>query len=271
MRARFFRTVGTQRAPRFVFGPGPVRENLAIGHMAMTVGVVERDDGSIVLVDCGYSEEICANPKGVYAVMRALSLGAEATAEDAILRQLQALGYDARKVTHVLATHLHNDHVGGIADFPNAELVVSRREFAGFLSQPRGAGYLAQDLIDAGRIRLFETNEEPRYGFPASFDFFGDGELVLLDAKGHTRGSLAVAIDDGKRPYIHIGDAAYQSWEYGLAPAGPSRLGASVAWNRDELRATYGAIRAAENHDRRPIIVPAHDLPIYETLPHEPG
>ncbi len=271
MRSRFFRTAGELKAPKFIYQSGSARNALAIGKMAMTIAVVERDDGSIVLVDCGYAEEICTNP--TLHAGRALSLsvlGLESTGEDAIVRQLQTLGFDPRKVSHVVATHLHLDHVGAIKDFPNAELVVAREEFDAFLTQPRFPGYRRQDLVSAGRIRIVDLKEDPRFGFPGSFDLFGDSEIVLLDAKGHTRGTLAVAIDDGKRPYIHIGDAAYQSWEYGLAPSGPSRLAKLTAWNESALHETYRVLREAENHERRPILVPAHDIDVYATLPHDP-
>jgi N-acyl homoserine lactone hydrolase len=272
MRARFFRTIGEIRAPKFVFEPGTLRDGLGVGKLAMTVAVVERTDGSIVLVDSGYSEKVCANPIGALGWFRSLSaLGLDCTAEDSIVRQLETLGYDTRKVTHVIATHMHLDHIGGVEDFPNAELVTSRDEFGAFLAFPRNPGYRAEDLVASGRIRIVDLKEEGRFGFPASLDLFGDGEVVLLDARGHTAGSTAVAIDDGDRPYIHIGDAAYQSWEYGLAPAGPSRLASFTVWDEPKLHATYRVLREAENHERRPILVPSHDIGVYETLPHAAG
>jgi glyoxylase-like metal-dependent hydrolase (beta-lactamase superfamily II) len=269
MRSRFFRTAGSIRAPKFIFQPGEVRHAMAFGTMSLTVAVVERSDGSLVLVDCGHAEEVCANPSAVLGVLGALASGLEATADDALVRQLVELGYDPSRVTHIIATHLHADHVGAIKDFPNAELVVSRNEFDAFLSVPRRPGYRKQDLVDAGRLRLVDLKGERRFGFPGSFDLFGDGEVVLLDANGHTRGAVAVAIDDGTRPYIHIGDAAYQSWEYGLAPAGPSRLSKITVWNEPALHETYRILRDAENLERRPILVPAHDNDVYLTLPHD--
>ena len=270
MRARFFRTVGQLRAPRFMYEPGGVRHAVALGSLSLTVAVVERNDGSIVLIDAGYAEEVCANPSKTLQFLQALSLGFEGTGEDSIVRQLQRMGFDPGKVTQIVATHLHRDHVDGVADFPNAELVVSRQEFDAFLTQPRVPGYRQQDLVAAGRIRLVDLKQDGLYGFPGSFDLFGDGELVLLDANGHSKGSMAVAIDDGNIPYIHIGDAVYQSWEYGLAPSGPSRLATVTAWNHKALHETYRVMREAENHKRRPVLVPAHDLSVYETLPQLP-
>ena len=53
MRARFFRTIGEIRVPKFVYEPGALRESLEAGKMSMTVAVIERNDGAIVLVDSG--------------------------------------------------------------------------------------------------------------------------------------------------------------------------------------------------------------------------
>ena len=212
-----------------------------------------------VLVDTCVGND---KPRDVFPIWHMLQTG--------FLADLEAAGYPPATIDTVLCTHLHLDHVGAIKDFPNAELVVAREEFDAFLTQPRFPGYRRQDLVSAGRIRIVDLKEDPRFGFPGSFDLFGDSEIVLLDAKGHTRGTLAVAIDDGKRPYIHIGDAAYQSWEYGLAPSGPSRLAKLTAWNESALHETYRVLREAENHERRPILVPAHDIDVYATLPHDP-
>ena len=268
MRTRFFRTAGEIRAPKFLYQPGEVRGAMAFGKLSLTIAVVERNDGSLVLVDCGHAEDVCANPSAVLGFVGALASGLDASAEDAIVRQLDALGYDPSRVTQIIATHLHADHVGAIKDFPNAELIVSRPEFDAFLSQPRRPGYRKEDLTAAGRIRVVDLKGEGRFGFPSSLDLFGDGEVVLLDAHGHTRGNVAVAIDDGKRPYIHIGDAAYQTWEYGLAPSGPCRLAKVTVFDEAALHETYRILRDAENLERRPILVPSHDVDVFATLPH---
>lgn len=292
MREVFFLTSGTFAAPAFAVGAQPppqagfalagaLRGLGSIGKtttLTNTVAVAVRDSGDVVLVDAGWSAEACADPVGVLGRVRVASLGARIRASDAIASQLASLGIEPSRVKTIVATHLHLDHVGGVRDFPNAEVVVTDRELAAFRGLPRNLGYRADDLARAGRIREVPLLGAPTYGFPASFDLFGDGEVVLCDARGHTKGLAAVALrargraaDGGAGSWVHVGDAVYQSWEYGLAPAGPSLTATFTGWKRDDMKRTYAAIRSCEVDPRRPTIVPSHDAAVFEKLPHAPA
>jgi glyoxylase-like metal-dependent hydrolase (beta-lactamase superfamily II) len=57
----------------------------------------------------------------------------------------------------VVLTHLHMDHDGGLAHFPNSEILVSRGE----LSTARGLG---------GRVRGYLPNRWPSWFDPVSID-----------------------------------------------------------------------------------------------------
>jgi glyoxylase-like metal-dependent hydrolase (beta-lactamase superfamily II) len=110
----------------------------------------------------------------------------------------------------------------------------------------------------------------PTYGFHGSADLFGDGQIVLLDASGHTSGSAAVALRTPRGTFVHVGDAVYQRWEYGMSPPGPSLLGRVLAASRPGLARTYGALRSCEADPRRPVVVPSHDAEAFAGLPHAP-
>ena len=194
---------------------------------------------------------------------------------DAIVDQLARVGIARDRVKTIVATHLHLDHVGGVCDFPNAELVCSDVELSAARVRPAANGYRPAD-IEMARVRPVNLGAGPSYGFPASLDLFGDGEVVLLDAHGHTPGLVAVALRarDSAPPhapcYVHIGDAAYQTWEWGLSPAGPCAISRLTAWRMDLLRLRYASLRDCEADPRRPILVPSHDAAVYERLPHAP-
>jgi glyoxylase-like metal-dependent hydrolase (beta-lactamase superfamily II) len=46
----------------------------------------------------------------------------------AAIEQIRALGFDPRDVRHIVQTHLDLDHVGGLADFPDALVHVHATE-----------------------------------------------------------------------------------------------------------------------------------------------
>jgi hypothetical protein len=44
-----------------------------------------------------------------------------------------------------------------------------------------------------------------------------------------------------------------------------------TTWKTKELAKTYGAIRSCEADPRKPMIVPSHDMGVFERLPHAPA
>lgn len=276
MRDVFFLSSGQLKAPALAVTPA--REDGAphtgarfrTKVLSNTVAVAERDSGEVVLVDCGWSEATCRDPVGELGRLQATVVGIDASPGESVVAQLSRFGVDPSRVSTIIATHLHIDHIGGACDFPNAEIVTTDRELTAYRTLGRRAGYRAQDLANASRLRLVSLVNRPTYGFASSYDLFGDGEIVLLDARGHTRGSIACALRTRERNYVHVGDAAFQTWEYGLSPQGPCLTARATMWSKRDVLATYQCIRDCEADPRRPIIVPSHDVTVFEKLPHRP-
>jgi N-acyl homoserine lactone hydrolase len=271
----FFLSAGWFKIPAAAVKPLAGLSAFHLVRLSNSVAVIVRDDGDVVLVDCGWSREACAAPGRTIGRLQARLLGMEVKRGDAIVDQLAGVGIAPGRVKTVVATHLHLDHVGGVRDFPNAELVCSDVELSAARVRPPANGYRPAD-IELARVRPVHLGAGPSYGFAASFDLFGDGEVVLLDAHGHTPGLVAVAIRarGSAQPhapcYVHIGDAAYQSWEWGLSPAGPCAVSRVTAWRMDLLRQRYASLRDCEADPRHPILVPSHDAAVYARLPHAP-
>src|SRR6266536_3154203 len=77
--------------------------------------------------------------------------------EEEIGPQMRALGFDPNDVRWVLLTHLHTDHAGGLAHFPNAEHLLARREYE-------------NDTGALGLLRGFLPNRWPRWFHPTLID-----------------------------------------------------------------------------------------------------
>jgi len=264
----FFLTSGRLRAPGFAFAQRPLKSLLGGLSLTNTVAVHLRDNGDVVLVDTGFSEAIFAEPRKTLGIAQARVLGVT-KGDYSIARQLEHLGIPRSRVTTVVATHLHRDHISGVVDFPNAELVCSARELESFRSR-RSAAYEPRDLERSGRLRPVSLSGSPSYGFPCSLDLMKDGSVVLLDAPGHTSGSVAVALRGQSGTFVHVGDAVYRSWEYARTQSAPSLLAQMTAHDRKALSRTYCFIRACEADPRRPIIVPSHDELVFARLPQSP-
>lgn len=136
--------------------------------------------------------------------------------QDALVYQLKRLGFKASDVRNVIISHLHWDHAGGMRDFPHAHFFVGRREWD-FASNLSGMtlfknAFIKEQFRGGGlHIELIETDHrKPFKNFPASYDLFGDGSMVLVDLPGHSPGlmGLYATMPSGRR-FLFSADTFY--------------------------------------------------------------
>ncbi len=246
----WFLSVGSFRSPSFMVGRGA----LGSVRLANVVLVVEHEGGEVTLVDAGWSAAQCRSPLRYIGFPEALVLGVSVSAGDDARGQLAGRGIGADRVRRILATHLHADHVGGLEDFPNAEVITTADELASARSRGRLHGFDVGRLSHIGRLTLVALDGPGRDGFAASLAI--GGGLTLLDARGHTAGGVAVELSLGGRRLLHLGDAAYTLAEAELDR--PSPLGKRTAWDARRQRETYRAIAAATRR-AEVVAVTSHD------------
>jgi glyoxylase-like metal-dependent hydrolase (beta-lactamase superfamily II) len=219
------------------------------------VAVCERDDGSILLLDAGWSAQECCHPGDIGLLQRVL--GVKVRPGDDVASQLRRAGLDPARVTTIVATHLHLDHVGGAVDFPNAELVATHDEATEAYRASWMNAYRKEDLERVRRLRLVRLSPVPRLGFSHSCEL--DHEVTLLDARGHTAGHAAVAVRQGSTLWIHGGDTAYSRRELDTGVLCPlsrfmarDRASARVAQRRlKRSEAAHADVRVVLSHDGR--------------------
>ena len=166
--------------------------------------VLEHPEG-VVVWDTSMHPAVCTDPVGYWGPLAKRVIVPEYTAEETLPSRLALLGIAPSTVRFVLNSHLHNDHCGMNRFFPDATVLVRRREYqhatAG-MDDPV-SGYVRNDFHgDNQRVELFDYDER--------FDLFGDGAIVLLSTIGHTPGhqSLVVTFESG-RSFVLTGDALY--------------------------------------------------------------
>ncbi len=140
----------------------------------------------------------------------------ELTTADEAATQLQAAGHAVADVRWVVCTHLHTDHVGGLAPFAQASVVVPRMEWD--RAQGLGGrlrGYLPQRWPAHLAPKVVDFTGPPIGPFPASHDIAGDGALQLVPLPGHTPGhaALLVRFGAGQRGWLCVGDAVHRASE----------------------------------------------------------
>lgn len=170
-------------------------------------------DGRRVLFDTGYATgEWHTGWRG--AVYRRLLPPTVRDADDVAAR-LRADGIDPASVSHVVLSHLHPDHVGGVRRFPHATFVLSagheRTLSAPSLRTGVLTGLLPTWFPDAERIVLddesFSVVEVGGIALRAH-DLLGDDSYLVVDLPGHADGHLGALIE-GR--ILLAGDAAWGS------------------------------------------------------------
>ena len=108
---------------------------------------------------------------------------------------LDRLGVDRAEPLSLVVTHGHYDHIGNLAAFPRATILMSRLEFHYWTG--RYAGHpLFRTLAEPTELALLRrAHGEGRVRFVTDREEVASGVRVLL-APGHTPGQLMVTVDD---------------------------------------------------------------------------
>ena len=168
----------------------------------MPAYLIEHPKG-LVLFDTGLVPAAMDDPRAVYGDLADLT-NIRAAPDLRLDRQIEALGYKTSDVTHVIASHAHFDHSGGLYLFPEAKFYCGQGEMQ-FAYWPAkiGAGYFRYADLDA--TRNFNWYEIPGI----DVDLFGDGSMVILFTPGHTPGELSLLVRLPSRNFILTGDTVH--------------------------------------------------------------
>jgi glyoxylase-like metal-dependent hydrolase (beta-lactamase superfamily II) len=185
---------------------------LVVGRLVCHVLACETPAG-LVLVDTGFGLASLADPSTRLGPVRRLLRLVQDPSETAV-RQLEALGFAREDVRHVVLTHFDFDHIGGLADFPDATVHTTATELAAAEHPPTFAErrrYLSVLWDHSPTWRTYDpAGGDGWHGLQGVHPLDGVDGIALLPMPGHTRGHAAVAVDAGDgRILLHAGDAAF--------------------------------------------------------------
>ena len=170
----------------------------------VTCFVVETNQGPI-LVDTGFGTRDYLSPNRSMKLFLNLMRSARDVNETAF-HQVQRLGYKPEDVKHIIQTHLHLDHAGGLADFPHAQVHVLQAEYDHVQSHG-GWEYHPEHWEHHPHWVLHEINDGKWYDFDAIQLEGFEPEIWLVPLPGHTPGHTSVAIKQDQLWVMHGGDA----------------------------------------------------------------
>ena len=150
-------------------------------------------------------------------------------ADETAVRQVARLGFAAEDVRHIVLTHLHRDHTGGLPDFPHAKVHVHEAEYRA-VTDPAAEHH--RNSLD--RFMTAHRAHGPRWAvarpWPAGIWFGFDGaaalegltdDIMLIPLPGHTPGHSGVAVRQADCWLLHAGDAYFYHGELAADPPQP--------------------------------------------------
>jgi len=180
--------------------------------------LIETNAG-LVLVNTGLGTQDYANPTWFTHFFRVIT-SMPFDSREAAVNRLRNLGYEPKDIRHIILTHMHFDHCGGLPDFPQGKIYVHRREFEVFVKGTRRFMEMAYIKRNNTRITdwsLYESIGEKWYGFDAILLHDFDPQIWLIPLFGHSYGHCGVAIQTPTGWHFHCGDAGVDI-ENNIAP-----------------------------------------------------
>lgn len=156
----------------------------------------------LVLFDTGVVPHASVDPEGVYGEL-AEHINIAFTPEQRVDRQIESLGFKTEDVTHVVVSHAHFDHTGGLYLFPNAKFFIGAADLP-YAYWPMPAAQAFFRTADFDPTRAFRWNQ-----IDGDHDLFGDGSITVLSMPGHTPGNSSLMVRLPSQTFMLTGDTVH--------------------------------------------------------------
>lgn len=232
-----------------------------------TFALIEHPTAGAVLFDTGYTrrffEETRHLPNWLYRMITPVRLHSAPAVEQVKI-----------PVRHVIVSHFHADHIGGLRDFTEANLHCSQRAWdavknlRGLRALRRGflPGLVPDDF--ASRIQFAENRAvralPPECApFTQGLDLLGDGSLLAVELPGHAEGQLGLFLreESGTLTFL-LADGAWS--RRAIRENIPPARCAGLLGDWPQLIRTLAMLHELHRRNPRARLIPSHCPEIWQ-------
>lgn len=141
-----------------------------------------------LLWDAGVPESAHNDPRGWSTLPKLIVYHLDRTLTD----QLAEIGLNPGDITRVAISHTHGDHIGNVAMFTNATILMQQAEHS-WINSPNGPNDNVNQLMALAR-QLLGTPKNLQL-IDGAADVFGDGSVTLVPTPGHTPGHQSLLVN----------------------------------------------------------------------------
>lgn len=179
------------------------------------------------------------------------------------LDALRALGIAPDSVSTVVVTHFHYDHIGNVAAFPSAEIVVPRRELL-FWRSPVAAKHQFAWTVDAEAIGYIErSRDRGRVRETDGTEEILDG-VTAISVGGHSPGQQVTVVSAAGGDVVLTSDAAHFYEELELERP------FAVLTDLARCYEAFGLLKGLAHHPGATLVA-GHDPDVMARFPAVPG
>ena len=264
-----------------LFMPGGPMKAISIPAL---FALIRHPSRGVGLFDTGYSRRFYEGTKKLPYRLYRLATPTYVKSDDEAVARVKAQGVEPEEVEWIVLSHLDPDHYGGLPDFPEARVYLSKTSWE-TLENLEGKpsvehrvlpGALPDDLEervwpvdltegesgDGPRPQKGESGDGPPfyggscYGFSPCVDLFGDETVRLVSLPGHVPGQLGAFVRTRRHGTVFlVADACWSLMDLRAKKAGIHRR---LAKDKRAQRETYEKIRELMEIHPEVTVVPSH-------------
>jgi glyoxylase-like metal-dependent hydrolase (beta-lactamase superfamily II) len=236
-------------------------------------GLIQHPEMGWVLFDTGYSRRFYNATKFFPNKLYALITKVYITENDELKMQLHQAGISANDIKHIIISHFHADHIGGLKDFKNARFYCSKiawkqvENISNFMAFSKG---ILKELIPDDFLQRVQFIEDSTCLINDKilgdcWDLFADNSIITFNIPGHAAGQIGIKLQTHKQTYLLAADACWDRKAY-THNALPSPIVKLFFDSWTDYKASILKLQTYHKQHPNHIIVPSHCFTSYELL-----